>query len=500
MASTSTLLLVLSGIAAFAVVLYLPLRRRQSKFALSCPPGPESPDMPILDAWVKYQEWGREYGNLVYIQEKNMLITNNSQVAVDLLEKRARIYSDRESSAMIRFCGERVITLQRYSNRWRKSRKTFNQIFRLSANDRFYPAQYTKIHEFLHSLIATPEKFMQHTVALSQGVIYAALYGLDIGYEDPLARKGVTAIHIFGQILYPGFPTLERFPWLRFMPSFFPGCGFHKAANEFTQNFDDLDNIPFDRAVNNLKTGAGSSVIAELALEHEGSPAEIELIKAMGSTSFVAASDTTMSSMSSFLLMMTLHPEVQAKAQAEIDRVIGRDRLPTFEDRQSLPYVESIYLETMRLHPPVPLGVGHVSTEDDFYEGYHIPKGCVVIANIWAMNRDPDVYPEPDKFIPERFLRSPDGPFMNINDVYAYGFGRRVCVGRHMADNTVWLTIVSVLATLDLRKAKDSNGNEIDIPGDFTETFFRQPKPYQSFITPRDARVRELVFAAVEKK
>jgi len=103
-----------------------------------------------------------------------------------------------------------------------------------------------------------------------------------------------------------------------------------------------------------------------------------------------------MSVISSFLLTMVQHPDVQFKARAEIDRVIGRDRLPTFEDRHSLPYVESVYREMMRMHPPVPLGmryfqgphisydfvgVPHVSVKDDFYQGYHIPKGC---KNFWS--------------------------------------------------------------------------------------------------------------------
>jgi len=252
--------------------------------------------------------------------------------------------------------------------------------------------------------------------------------------------------------------------------------------------------------MNNLKTGNGSSVIAELAQKSEGNPGEIEMIKGMGTISFISASDTTMSVISSFLLAITLHPDVQAKGRAEIDRVVGRDRLPTFEDRQSLPYIESIYRETMRMNPSVPLGVSHVSTEDDVYRGYYIPKGCVVVPNIWAMGRDPDVYSEPDRFMPERFMDSPAGPFANINDIHAFGFGRRVCVGRYMADNTVWLTIASVLATLDLRKDKDKAGNEIDIPGEFTRTFFRHPTPYQSSITPRDQQARELILATAELK
>jgi len=241
--------------------------------------------------------------------------------------------------------------------------------------------------------------------------------------------------------------------------------------------------------------GKGTSIIAELAAKSEDDPAEIGIIKAMGTTSYLAASDTTMSSIGSFLLCMVLHPAVQAKGQEEIDRVLGRDRLPTFEDRLSLPYVEAIYREVMRMHPPVPLGLEHSLIEDDFYQGYHIPKGCSVIPNIWAMNRDPAIFTRPDEFFPDRFLDTPKGPFTNIGDIHAFGFGRRVCIGRYMADNTVWLAIVSVLATLTLSKPKDEGGNEVDVSAKFTRGFFRHPKPFQCSITTRDLYAEKLVSA-----
>ncbi|KAF9058834.1 cytochrome P450 1 [Rhodocollybia butyracea] len=479
--------LALSGVAVSAVaLLYLFPRRRQS-FVESYPPGPESPNIPTLDAWIQFQEWGEEYGDLVYIRENNMLILNNAHVANDLLDKRARIYSDRAMTNMMKLCGfDDVLSIQRYSDKWRGNRRLFQQNFRKSVNSRFYPTQYKEIHQFLQNLTDVPEKFMEHTMLLSQSLIYASLYGLDIRLDESVAQRAERTVLLLGRALLEPFPAFERFPWLRFMPSWFPGCGFQKLANECIAGVKEADTIPFDKAVNNLKMGTGTSLIADLALESEGNPMAIERIKAMGST---------MSSISSFLLTITQHPDVQLKAQAEIDRVIGRDRLPIFEDRQSLPYVESIYREIMRMHPPIPADIPHLSTEDDFYRGYHLPKGCHVIANIWGINRDPNVFPEPNKFMPERFLNSPTGPYTNINSIYAFGFGRRVCAGRHMADNTVWLTIVSVLATLNLRKAKDDAGNEIDIPGEFTQTFLRHPLPYRSSIMPRDLQARDLILA-----
>ena len=118
----------------------------------------------------------------------------------------------------------------------------------------------------------------------------------------------------------------------------------------------------------------------------------------------------TVSSVSSFFLAMITHPEVQRKAREEIDRVIGNDRLPLFADQVDLPYVEAIVKEVIRWNPVTPLGgspihrslgyiapfmfqvrltcsdrlgLPHIATEDDSYNGYFIPKGSSVIANIW---------------------------------------------------------------------------------------------------------------------
>jgi len=388
------------------------------------------------------------------------------------------------------------LALVPYSDSWRRKRKHFQQNFRQATINRFHGDQYDKINEFLRELIATPDKFMQHTTALSQRLVFSIMYGLDVKPEEPLALEAVQLLHTLMPTLVPGsFPMIERFPWLRFMPSWLPGFGFKRIADQCRRQMKKVETVPFDMAVEILKTGKGTSVIAETAAKYEGDLAEIESIKAMGPVSYLAAADTTASAISSFTLFMVLHPEVQAKGQEEIDRVIGRDRLPTFDDRQSLPYIEAIYREVLRLNPPLPHGLEHSSIEDDFYLGYHIPKGCSVVPNVWAMNRDPDVYERPDDFLPERFLHTPTGPFTNIGNIHAFGFGRRVCIGRYLADNTVWLTIASVLATLNLTKPKDKEGNEIDISEEYSNYFLRHPKPYQCTITPRAPYAKKLILA-----
>lgn len=90
-----------------------------------------------------------------------------------------------------------------------------------------------------------------------------------------------------------------------------------------------------------------------------------------------------MSAVACFFLAMTVYPEVQRKAQEEIDRVVGRDRLPTMADRQNLPYVEAVVREVLRWQPVAPMGLPHTSTADDVCEGYFIPKGSMLLANVW---------------------------------------------------------------------------------------------------------------------
>lgn len=154
-----------------------------------------------------------------------------------------------------------------------------------------------------------------------------------------------------------------------------------------------------------------------------------------------------MSAMLSFFLAMVIYPNVQRNAQAELDATIGRDRLPNFEDRASLVYINAIVKECLRWQPTMPLSGHHQSMEDDEYNGFLIPKGSLVIGNSWSVTSSPDatvwsggpvddidramlhdqkVYPQPDVFMPERYIK--DGkldPGVRDPATAAFGFGRR---------------------------------------------------------------------------
>jgi len=130
---------------------------------------------------------------------------------------------------------------------------------------------------------------------------------------------------------------------------------------------------------------------------------------------------------------MAIYPEVQKKAQKELDSLNGDQRLPDFTDFEHLPYLAAIVNEVFRWHPVTPFAVYHVSTEDDAYNGYNIPKGSILIPNAYAVLRDETIFgPDTDSFKPERFMTSSNGmkapDFSDIDT--AFGFGRRACPGR----------------------------------------------------------------------
>jgi cytochrome P450 len=171
---------------------------------------------------------------------------------------------------------------------------------------------------------------------------------------------------------------------------------------------------------------------------------------------------------------MIAHPEFQKRAQAELDEVVGRSRIPNFSDAPSLPYIQAMIKELLRWRPSLPLGVPHSTTEDDWYDGMFIPKGTTCLVNLWQCHHDTAVYgDDAASFNPERYLDAKGkivpGPAETREDGHsAYGFGRRACVGRHVANNSLFISIATTLWAANLERVRDESGEEVRLD---TETF-----------------------------
>jgi len=218
------------------------------------------------------------------------------------------------------------------------------------------------------------------------------------------------------------------------------------------------------------------------------------LLQDVAGTMYTAGSNTTVSASSTFVYAMLKHPEVQKRAHEELDRVIKPGHLPTLEDEEFLPYTTAIVKEVLRWQAVAPIGMPHCSTMEDSYKGYRIPVGSVVIGNTWAIFYDEKKYPGPERFNPDRFMK--DGKLdPNVFDPtpVAFGFGRRICPGRHIAWSLLWITVASMLATMNITKAVDENGVVIEPSGEYTSVMDHMLKPFACSVKPRSKKAADLI-------
>ncbi|KAK0191703.1 cytochrome P450 [Armillaria mellea] len=173
--------------------------------------------------------------------------------------------------------------------------------------------------------------------------------------------------------------------------------------------------------------------------------------------------------------------DVQNAAQNEIDTVLGNQCLPNLGDQRSLPYISALFKEVLRYSPAARLGLPHRVTEEDNYGGYRIPKNSTVMANIWAICRDPSVYPDPDTFDPNRFLSRDEMDPRKL----AFGFGRRVCPGAVFAEASLFLNIANILACFDILKPLDTKTGKEYLPViTYTVGITSHPSPFKCQIVP----------------
>ncbi|KAI9431009.1 cytochrome P450 [Lactarius psammicola] len=278
------------------------------------------------------------------------------------------------------------------------------------------------------------------------------------------------------EIFLPGALLINELPFLRHIPAWLPYISYKPLA-KFGHNLG-LEMVY--EPMRFVKESIASGTARE---------AEETLAGTLGSL-YSAGADTAVSSMMTFLIACLLHPDVQKKARDEIDVVVGRERLPAFEDRPRLPFVDAMCKEVLRWRPVVPLGVPHTATEDGVYEGFFIPKGALVVGNTWALFCDPSVYPEPDVFKPERFINTDgslrDDPLLSS----AFGYGKRICPGRHFVDSTLFIYAASLLSVFRIENVQGQG-----MKFEYSEGIASYPKPFKCSITPRDKRAEELIIA-----
>ncbi|KAH7913596.1 cytochrome P450 [Hygrophoropsis aurantiaca] len=493
-------------IPSFAFIIRNLVNRKRTHLPL--PPGPTP--VPLLgnilsikadEPWVTYTQWKAAYGDIVYSRAlgQEIIIINSEDVARALMEKRSHNYSDRPRLATILPFGWGYNTgFQPYADRWRLHRRCLHQAFRADSVSHYRPMQLRKARQLCLSIFETAnssegnvlgEELVLHVQTFAASIIMSATYDYEtLPHNDPLVHIVERALDLAIKFMTPEKAAILGFlPILLHLPDWFPGSV--KSESKLSQKYsDDMVEVPFQHAMKSIREGtAGRCMISETKVDEELEPDSRNVLekalKDSSATAFVAGAETTASTILVFILMMVLNPRVQKKAQAELDSVIGNGRLPDYSDRPSLAYIDAILRETLRWFPVVPLGMPHTATAADVYEEYHIPKGAILVPNAWGMSRDETKYPDASEFKPERFFNG-EGELNDDTVVYSFGFGRRVCPGRYLADASLWTAIVSLLAIFKFSKCKDEAGNDMEVVPQWTTGLTSYPR-FPCCIAPR---------------
>ncbi|EIM85912.1 cytochrome P450 [Stereum hirsutum FP-91666 SS1] len=482
---------------------------RPSSDGNELPPGPRPLpiignvfDLPTKQVWSEFAKWTDTYGPIISVSAlgQRIVIINSLSIARDLLEKRSNIFSDRPYIPMLDLMGFDVfnLTMRRFGLEWRAGRRIADHSLRPAATLTYRPFLVSKNHQLMQQLLRTPDNFVEHLRHFAAAIAMNIAYGYEIApANDRYVAIAEDAIDRAVNACLPGRRLVNIFPSLRHLPEWLPGMGFKDYAREAAKCTAEMVDRPYAFVKEQMQHGLALPSICKENLESYDlvSPTteQENMIKYVAATVYAAGADTTVGVLHTFFLAMTLYPSIQTRAQAEIDSVLEGKALPTFEDEPNLPYVKALCMELIRWKPITPVAIPHVNIEADVYGKYYIPKGSQIIANAWAMLHDPVAYPNPDDFSPERFI-GPHGEFVEDPDLtVAFGWGRRLCPGRHLALSSVWIVVATVLATFHIAKAKDEYGKEIDVSGEYTDGLVSHPMPFKCTITPRSEDAAFLV-------
>lgn len=421
---------------------------------------------------------------------------------MELLDRRSATYSSRPNSVMAcEIVGWGLgLAFLPYNDRMRRTRRMLQEGMSTKAMPDLWPLQEQEAIKFVRRLLETPQELNRHIHQTAGAIVLKLVYGYNVeDGNDRFINLADNAMVMFSLVTTPGAFVVDIFPFLRHLPWF----KLKTEVKAWRKLLSDFVELPMKFVYDKMQSGEGQPCLVSRWLEREVKPNEQaeglaqyneSLIKWGAMSLYGGGSDTTVSAISLFFAAMTLYPAVQAKAQAEIAKIVGTDRLPTYSDRASLPYIEALYKEVLRFHSIVPIGIPHRldANEDDEYRGMRIPNGATLFANIWKMVSDPDMYHDPATFNPERFLGPIESVERNPEDI-VFGFGRRRCPGINVAHSSVWLSIALTLATCNITPSPDSDGKPKLPTGKYTNQTISHPEPFECTITPRSEKAATLI-------
>ncbi|XP_063039727.1 cytochrome P450 1B1-like [Engraulis encrasicolus] len=403
---------------------------------------------------ITFSRLAKKYGNVYQIRlgSNDIVVLNGADAIRSALIQHSTEFAGRPNFLSFQFVsGGKSIAFNSYTKEWKAHRKLAHSTLRAfsSANSQTRLAFEQHVAGEAMELVQTFLRLSrdgrayfnpahEFTVAAAN-VICALCFGKRYGHDDPEFRTLLSRLGKFGETVGAG-SLVDVMPWLQSFPN---------PVRGIFQNFKDLNEEFFNyvrEKVGQHRNTYSHEVTRDISdaiinvLENGESTLPKDFAECTVADLVGAGQDTVSTALNWIVLMLVTHPHHQVQLQEQVDKVVGRDRLPTMEDRSSLPFLDAFIYETMRYTSFVPVTIPHATTADVTFEGLHIPKDTVVFVNQWSVNHDPQKWKDPHLFNPSRFLAE-DGSLDKdlTSSVMIFSTGKRRCIGDQIAKVEVFL-------------------------------------------------------------
>lgn len=465
-------------------------------------PGPKSlpfigriHDLPHEMTWMKFYEWSKVYGPIYQMEIFGSvhIWMSSEEIVLDLLARRANIYSDRPTITNLpdnRTSGD-YLALTGNNEKWKRQRKLCNQLM-ASSNKQGLNSYPTRERDRFLSLMANdPSNYIEWVEQFTARTVSRICWGTP--HRQDLLRK--TTLGLL-ETISPAGSLPNVIAWLGYLPDKFSPWRKKEhirhaiEAEMFTSNLAGVKSSMENG--HSLPSAARSYFENQAQADGDNS----EAAKVVGMMA-IAGALTIGSPIQSFLLAMCHYPDWLERMQAEID-VQLEGRCPQWDDREKLPLLRAVVKEVIRWRPPVPTGIPHASDKDDVYKGYFIPKGATMHSLEWALTRDESVYPDAEAFNPDRWLK-PEFPtykepltqFPNLNGYSQFGHGKRTCQGIPIVDQDLFLSMGGMAWAFDIRKKRDQQGKEVPVHwNNYSSLLIAKPIKFEFDCVPREGKGR----------
>ncbi|KAF9002274.1 putative cytochrome P450 monooxygenase [Cyathus striatus] len=450
------------------------------------PPGPDG--IPILGNALQFPtafphlmftQWAREYGEIYSLKifSRNAIVLTSPEAIKEILDVKGSVTGNRPHSYLVeKVTDGLVLALENMTtNIWKRGRKTLHSFLTSEALRKHHQTQEMESVLLLHDILENPKDIFIHIRRLTASTMFSLVYGQQFPkYHNSAPEAYFEGIKLLNQAVDPGaHPPIDVFPFLKLLPG-----KWKEMCNKAKIVRDGVYGSLLKTCEEQLRDGKGGECfLAKVISEREKRGLEWKEIYGVGAVLMDAGAETTASYLQCIVMSLITFPECQKKARDEIEEVIG-DRMPTLDDFDNLPYLKALLKEVIRFTPILPVAVPHVSTEEVTYKDYIIPKGSIIFMNTWGVYHDPELFPNPDAFIPERHFTSGNKAELKVRENLIFGAGRvsvalilsqarfnnihldakRLCPGEPIAMQVVPLNVMKLLWAYTFEKDDSGTG------------------------------------------